>query len=98
MAISCGDYLVRWSLGSAGKLPADVMTVSVLKAVAEKLPASQLDPKGIDGKIAHPPTTSNTVSAIEAFQRLSANPIDGLIEPSSETWKALLKASGEVRE
>ena len=74
------------------------MTVQgLLKAVADKLPASQVDPKGIDGKIAHPPATSNTVSAIEAFQGLSSNPIDGLIEPISETWKALLKASGEVR-
>ena len=86
----------RWERG-AKNLPADVMTVQrLLKAVADKLPASQVDPKGIDGKIAHPPRTSNTVSAIEAFQGLSSNPIDGLIEPSSETWKALLKASGEV--
>ena len=88
----------RWERG-AKNLPADVMTVQrLLKAVADKLPASQLDPKGIDGKIAHPPATSNTVRAIEAFQGLSSNPIDGLIEPGSETWKALLKASGEVRE
>ena len=86
----------RWERG-AKNLPADVVTVqSLLKAVADKLPASQVDPKGIDGKIAHPPRTSNTVSAIEAFQGLSSNPIDGLIEPGSETWKALLKASGEV--
>ena len=87
----------RWERG-AKNLPADVMTVQrLLKAVADKLPASQVDPKGIDGKIAHPPANSNTVSAIEAFQALSSNPIDGLIEPSGETWKALLKASGEVR-
>ena len=88
----------RWEK-LAKNLPADVMTVQgLLKAVADKLLSSQLDPKGIDGKIAHPPATSNTVNAIEAFQGLSSNPIDGLIEPSSETWKALLKASGEVRE
>jgi hypothetical protein len=60
------------------------------------LPAPQVDPKGIDGKIAHPPRTSNTVSAIEAFQGLFSNPIDGLVEPSSETWEALLKACSEV--
>ena len=88
----------RWEIG-AKNLPADVVTVQrLLKAVADKLLSPQLDPKGIDGKIAHPPATSNTVSAIEAFQGLSSNPVDGLIEPSSETWKALLKASGEVRE
>jgi hypothetical protein len=86
----------RWERG-AKNLPADVMTVQrLLKAVSNKLPASQVDPNGIDGKIAHPPASSNTVSAIEAFQALSSNPIDGLIEPSGETWKALLKASGEV--
>jgi hypothetical protein len=88
----------RWERG-AKNLPADVMMVQrLLKAVADKLLSSQLDPKGIDGKIAHPPATSSTVRAIEAFQGLSSNPVDGLIEPSSETWKALLKASGEVRE
>jgi len=88
----------RWERG-AKNLPADVMTVQrLLKAVADKLPASQVDPKGIDGKIAHPPATSKTVSAIEAFQGLSSNPVDGLIEPSDETWKALLKDSGEVTE
>jgi len=86
----------RWEKG-AKNLAADVMTVQgLLKAVADKLPAPQVDPKGIDGKIAHPPRTSNTVSAIEAFQGLFSNPIDGLVEPSSETWEALLKACSEV--
>ena len=86
----------RWEKG-AKNLAADVMTVQgLLKAVADKLPAPQVDPKGIDGKIAHPPRTSNTVSAIEAFQGLFSNPIDGLVEPSSGTWEALLKACSEV--
>ena len=85
-----------WEKG-AKNLAADVMMVQgLLKAVADKLPAPQVDPKGIDGKIAHPPRTSNTVSAIEAFQGLFSNPIDGLVEPSSETWEALLKACSEV--
>ena len=71
----------RWERG-AKNLPARCGDGSgLLKAVADKLPASQLDPKGIDGKIAHPPATSNTSNAIEAFQGLSSNPIDGLIEP-----------------
>jgi hypothetical protein len=86
----------RWEKG-AKNLPADVMTVQrLLKAAADKLPAPQLDPKGVDGKIGHPPSTSNTVSAMEAFQSRSPNPVDGLIEPGSETWKALLKAAGVV--
>jgi hypothetical protein len=84
----------RWERG-AKNLPADVMTVQrLLKAVADKLPASQLDPKGIDGKIAHPPATSNTVRAIEAFQNRSSSPVDGLIDPGSQTWNALLEAAG----
>jgi hypothetical protein len=88
----------RWERG-AKNLPADVIKVQrLLKTVADTLLSSQLDPRGIDGKIAHPPASSNSVRAIEAFQGLSSNPVDGLIEPSSETWKALLKASGEVRE
>ncbi len=82
----------RWEKG-ADNLPADVMTVQgLLKAAADKLQAPQLDPKGVDGKIAHPPATSNTVSAIEAFQSRSSSPIDGLIEPGSQIWNALLKA------
>jgi hypothetical protein len=71
------------------------MTVQrLLKAVADKLQASQLDPKGIDGKIARPPATSNTVSAIEAFQSRSSSPVDGFIEPGSQIWNALLNAAG----
>jgi len=86
----------RWELG-AKNLPADVMTVQrLLKALADKLPASELDPKGIDGKIAHASAASSTVRAIEAFQSRSSSPVDGLIEPGSETWKALLESSGEV--
>ena len=83
----------RWEKG-AKNLPADVTTVQrLLKAAADKSQVPQLDPKGVDGKIGHPPGTSNTVSAIEAFQSRSSKPVDGLIEPGSETWNALLKAA-----
>ena len=83
----------RWEKG-AKNLPADVMTVQrLLKATADKSHVPQLDPKGVDGKIVHPPGTSNTVSAIEAFQSRSSKPVDGLIEPASEIWNALLKAA-----
>jgi hypothetical protein len=84
----------RWEKG-ANNLPADVKTIQgLLQAAADKLQAPQLDPKGVDGKIAHPPATSNTVSAIEAFQSRSSSPIDGLIEPGSQIWNALLEAAG----
>src|SRR5258705_12244946 len=55
----------RWEKG-AGNLPADVETVQrLLQTAAQKLQAPELDPKGVDGKIAQPPGKSNTVAAIE---------------------------------
>ena len=84
----------RWEKG-ARNLQADVETVQrLLQAAAQRLQAPQLDPKGVDGKIARPPATSNTVAAIEAFQSRSNISIDGLIEPDSQTWQALMQAAG----
>lgn len=88
-----GSSVGRWEKG-AKNLPADVITIQrLLKAAADKAKAPQLDPKGVDGKIGHPPGSSNTVNAIEAFQTRSSKPVDGLIEPGTETWNALLKAA-----
>jgi hypothetical protein len=84
----------RWEKG-ADNLPTDVETVqSLLQTAAQKLQAPQLDPKGVDGKIARPPRNSNTVNAIEAFQSRSNISIGGLIKPDSQTWLALLQAAG----
>jgi len=84
----------RWEK-NASNVPADVETVQrLLQTAAQKLHAPQLDPKGIDGKIAQPPRNSNTVAAIEAFQSRSNISISGLIEPESRTWQALLEAAG----
>ena len=89
-----GGSVGRWEKG-ARNLTADVQTVQrLLKAAADKLQIPRLDPNGADGKIAHAPANSNTTNAIEAFQSVSASPIDGLIQPDSAIWKALLKASG----
>ena len=86
------DSVGRWEK-NARNLPADVETVQrLLETAAQKLQAPQLDPKGIDGKIAQPPRKSNTVAAIEAFQSRSNISIDGLIEPEGQTWQALLQA------
>jgi hypothetical protein len=86
----------RWEKG-AGNLAADVETVQrLLQTAAQKLLAPQLDPKGIDGKIAQPPRKSNTVAAIEAFQSRFNISIDGLIEPDDQTWQALLQAGSPV--
>jgi L,D-transpeptidase-like protein len=84
----------RWEKG-ARNLQADVKTVQhLLETAAQKLQAPDLDPKGIDGKIARQSEKSNTVAAIEAFQKRSNISIDGLIEPGGQTWQALLQAAG----
>jgi len=87
----------RWEKG-AGNLPADVKTVqSLLETAAQKLQAPDLDPNGVDGKIARNSAKSNTVAAIEAFQKRSNISIDGLIEPGGQTWQALLQAAGPLQ-
>ena len=86
------DSVGRWEQ-NARNLPDDVKTVQrLLEMAAQKLHAPELDPNGVDGKIAQPPRHSNTVAAIEAFQSRSNISIDGLIEPGDQTWQALLQA------
>ena len=67
----------------------------LLETAAHALQAPEFDPKGVDGKIARPPATSNTVTAIEAFQSRFTTSVDGLIIPDSQTWHALLDAVDE---
>jgi hypothetical protein len=87
-------YVGRWEKG-ARNFQADVETVQrLLETAAQKLQAPDLDPKGVDGKIARQSAKSNTVAAIEAFQKRSNISIDGLIEPGGQTWQALLQAAG----
>jgi L,D-transpeptidase catalytic domain len=86
----------RWEKG-ARNLPTDVETVQrLLETAARKLQAADLDPKGVDGKIARQSAKSNTVAAIEAFQKRSNISTDGLIEPGRQTWQALLQAAGPL--
>lgn len=86
----------RWEKGAANERT-DVETVQqLLTTVAKKSRLPKLDPKGVDGKIARPPGKSNTVAAIEAFESFATAPVDGVIEPGSPTWIALLKAAGET--
>jgi murein DD-endopeptidase MepM/ murein hydrolase activator NlpD len=88
----------RWER-RARNCPADVEIVQrLLETAAHVLQAPQLDPKGVDGKIARPPRTSNTVAAIEAFQGRYTSSVDGLIKPDSLTWHALLDAVGHTTE
>ena len=86
----------QWEKGAVNT-PADVSTVQrLLQTAAQKLNDPSLDPKGIDGKIAHVAAKSKTVSAIQAFQTRSALEVTGLIEPADETWTKLLAAAGET--
>jgi hypothetical protein len=86
----------RWEKG-ARNLQADVETVQrLLETAAQRLQAPELDPKGVDGKIARQSAKSNTVAAIEAFQSRSNISITGLIEPGSQAWQALLQGAGET--
>lgn len=88
----------RWEK-KARNLPPDIEVVQrLLERAANALQASELDPNGVDGKIARPPATSNTVSAIEAFQSRFTSSVDGLIKPDSQTWNALLDAAGELNQ
>jgi hypothetical protein len=90
------DSVGRWE-ANARNLPADVQTVQrLLQTAAQKLLAPQLDPQGVDGKIAQPPRKSSTVAAIEAFQSRSNISVDGVIEPDGLTWQALLQAGSPV--
>lgn len=86
----------QWEKGAVNT-PADVSTVQrLLHTAARKLNDPSLDPKGIDGKIAHVAAHSHTVSAINAFQTRAALKVTGLIEPADETWTKLLAAAGET--
>ncbi len=83
----------KWEAKSAN-VPTDVTKVQELLALAAKqLHDPSLDPKGADGKIAKPPATSSTVSAILAFQKKVARlPVpDGRVDPNGKTWQALEK-------
>src|SRR5215212_7395496 len=85
----------RWEKG-ADNLQADVETVQrLLETAAQRLQAPELNPQGVDGRIARQPAKSNTVAAIEAFQSRSNISITGLIEPDSQAWQALLHGTGE---
>jgi murein DD-endopeptidase MepM/ murein hydrolase activator NlpD len=85
----------RWEKKGRNLRPDVKVVQRLLEAAAQALQAPQLDPKGVDGKIARPPATSDTVTAIEGFQSRFTSSVDGLIKPDSQTWHALLEAVGE---
>ena len=96
MSAQISGSVGRWEKG-AQNLHADVETVQqLLTSASQKLQAPEVDPKGVDGAISRPPAKSDTVQAIEAFQGRLTSALDGLIEPGSQTWQALLDAAGET--
>jgi hypothetical protein len=92
---------ITGSVGSyesgARNLPADIRTVQdLLTRAAKTLRSPAYDPKGVDGQIARPGTKSNTVKAIENFQRnyVGMSIPDRRIDVNGTTWKRLV-AVGE---
>jgi murein DD-endopeptidase MepM/ murein hydrolase activator NlpD len=83
----------RWERG-AQNVKSDVETVQgLLQTAAQELQSANLDPHGLDGVISHPLGDSATVHAIENFQRRFTSAVDGIIEPGSDTWSALVHAT-----
>ncbi|HEX5703059.1 MAG TPA: peptidoglycan DD-metalloendopeptidase family protein [Pyrinomonadaceae bacterium] len=89
----------RWSKGAVNN-EADVRTIqSMLTEVATILADSRYDPQGVDGTINQDEQDSDTVKAIEAFQRRFVTTPDGLIEVGKRTWQELVAAlAGPVTE
>lgn len=71
------------------------MVQRLLTSASQKLPAPDIDPKGVDGAISRPPAKSGTVQAIEAFQSRFTSAVDGFITPGSQAWQALSDAADE---
>lgn len=67
------------------------MTVQQLLTRAAGQPKARADPRGIDGGIAKPPTKSDTVKAIKAFQSLVGIGPTSLIRAGEPGWRSLVQ-------
>src|SRR6185436_9463337 len=84
----------RWDKGAKNDT-ADVTTIQTLLTSAAQVQGNpNYDPKGITGVIPKPPTDSDTVKAIEAFQRLFMTQPDGVVNVGGRTFDRLVEASG----
>jgi len=97
MAESIGASVGRKKGHNAKNNKDDVKTVQrLLAAAAKSLGNSDYDPGDDDGLIAMPPRFSDTVAAINAFQkRFMRNP-DGQVDPGKTTLKKLNEAAGSA--
>ncbi len=84
----------RWERGAKNQT-ADVTTIQTLLTSATQVQGNPgYDPKGITGAIPKPPAVSDTVAAIEAFQRLFMAQPDGVVNVGGRTFERLVEASG----
>lgn len=96
MAWTIRGSVGRWDRGAVNDR-GDVTTVqTLLTDVAQAQGHAAYDPRGIDGAIARPPAASDTVKAIEAFQRLFLAQPDGLVDVGGRTFDRLVEASGAM--
>jgi murein DD-endopeptidase MepM/ murein hydrolase activator NlpD len=80
----------RWSKGAVNQSD-DVETVqNMLRIAAMILNDPELDPNALDGSISHTEQNSDTIKAIEAFQRRFTSAPDGLISVGKRTWQELM--------
>jgi hypothetical protein len=102
--LSKSEARIQFSVGcwerGARNSPADVRVVqTLLRQAARARSDPGMDPRRIDGLISKSPGGSDTVKAIEAFQRKVvriARP-DGVVEPNGRTMRELLLASQGAR-
>ena len=78
--------------------PQDVQAVQkLLHTVAEKLGNDHYDPGTVDGLIATPPRFSQTVAAINAFQKRFMRHPDGQVDPGHTTLAKLNEAASATQ-
>ena len=86
----------RWNRGAKNE-KADVTTIQTLLTSAAQVQGNPgYDPKGVTGKIPRTPAGSDTVLAIEAFQRLFMTQPDGIVDVGGRTFDRLVEASGAI--
>ncbi|HET9227812.1 MAG TPA: M23 family metallopeptidase [Thermoanaerobaculia bacterium] len=84
----------RWEKGARNDA-ADVTTIQTLLTSAAQVQGNpSYDPKGVNGVIPAPPAASDTVAAIESFQRLFMTQPDGVVNVGGRTFDRLVEASG----
>lgn len=82
----------RWSKGAKNAKDDVEMVQDMLRTASMLLSQPQFDPNGTDGLIGRNEQNSDTIKAIEAFQRTFMNAPDGVIGVGQRTWRELVSA------